>query len=125
MLAIEFNLIDGIGHSSAVVHLAHIHDDMVNSKLSDEALFNTFKVGVFSSMDDCLRRDLCLTKFLVIPVHDLVVYSAIEVTSLDTVDDLARWCKLLMQLQDETCEMRNCIDSLPIRSYECGGRDHP
>lgn len=116
MLAVEFNLIDGIVHSSAVVHLAHVHDDVVNSELSDEALFDAFKVGIFSSINDCLRSDMCLTKFFVIPVHDLVVHPAIEVTGLDAVDDLARWFEFLMQLRDETNERSNYIDSLPIRS---------
>jgi hypothetical protein len=117
MFTIKFNLIDRIVHPSAVVHLGNIHDDVVNGELSDEALFNTFKVGIFGSMDDCFRRNVCLTKFLVIPVHDLVVYPAIEVTGLDAVNDLACWCEFLVQLQDETSERRNDIDSLLIRSY--------
>jgi hypothetical protein len=77
------------------MHLADIHDDLVNSKLSDKALLDTRKVGIFSSMDDALGRDVGLTDALEIPVNDLVIYPTIEIPPLDAVDDPARWRKFL------------------------------
>lgn len=77
------------------MHLADIHDDLVHSKLSNKTLLDTRKVSIFSSMDDALGRDVGLTGALEIPVNDLVIYPAIEITPLDAVDDLARWRKFL------------------------------
>jgi len=47
-------------------------------------------------MDNAFGRDMCLKDLLVIPVNNLVVYPAIEITGLNAVNDVARWCEFLM-----------------------------
>jgi hypothetical protein len=95
-----------------VVHLAHVHDDVVGSQLRDKVLLNTRKVSSSSSMNDALGRDVGLIDTFKIPVNDFVVYPAIEIAGLDAVDDLARWCEFLMSSQNETNDRRSGNDSL-------------
>lgn len=107
VLAIKHDLEHGVVRSSAVMHLAHIHDDVVDSQLSDKVLINTRKVNIFSSMYDALRCYVGLTDAFEIPINDLVVYPAIKIAGVDALDDLARWREFLTSFLKKQTKAEN------------------